>query len=78
VQNKKRKKEILNERTQDVLGRLNPQLQHSVELAQEKGSLAWLTVLPVAKDGFHLHKGEFHDALCLRLWVEPQQHTSLM
>ena len=47
-------------------GMAEPYLQRSVELAQEKGSSAWLTVLPVAEHGFHLHKGEFHDALCLR------------
>ena len=46
--------------------RLNPQLKCSIELAQEKGLSTWLTVLPIAKHGFQLHKGKFSDALCLR------------
>ena len=45
---------------------LTPQLQRSVEFAQEKGSSPWLTVLPMAEHGFLLHKGEFCDAVCLR------------
>ena len=63
---KKRRRELQEQHAQDIHGELNPQLQHSVELAQEKVSSAWLTVLPVAEHGFHLHKGEFRDALCLR------------
>ena len=63
---KKRRRELQEQRAQDIHGQLNPQLQRSVELAQEKGSSAWLTVLPVAEHGFLLHKGEFRDALCLR------------
>ena len=46
--------------------RREQQEQQSVELAQEKGSSAWLTVLPVTEHGFFLNKGEFWDALCLR------------
>ena len=63
---KKMKRELQQQRAQDTIGQLTPQLQRSVELAQEKGSSAWLTVLPVAEHGFLLHKGEFRDALCLR------------
>ena len=33
---------------------------------KEKGSSAWLCVLPFEEHGFYLHKGEFRDALCLR------------
>ena len=63
---KKRRRELQEQCAQDMHGQLNPQLQRSVELAQEKGSSAWLTVLPVAEHGFLLHKGEFRDTLCLR------------
>ena len=63
---KKRRRELQEHRTQEIQAQLNPQLQRSIELAQEKGSSAWLTVLPVAEHGFLLHKGEFRDALCLR------------
>ena len=57
---------LQEQQAQNILEHLNPQLQRSVELAQEKGSSAWLTVLPVAERGFLLHKGEFRDAICLR------------
>ena len=63
---KKSRRELQEQCAQDIHGQLNPQLQRSVELAQEKGSSAWLTVLPVAEHGFLLHKGDFRDALCLR------------
>ena len=47
-----------------------------MELAQEKVSSAWLTVLPVAEHGFLLHKGEFCDALCLLYgWNLRNTHT---
>ena len=32
----------------------------------EKGSSSWLTVLPLKEHGFHLHMGEFRDAISLR------------
>ena len=60
---KKKRRMHQEQRTKDILGQLNPQLQRSVVLSQEKGSSAWLTVLPVAEHGFFLHKGEFRDAL---------------
>ena len=41
-------------------------LRRSVELASEKGSSTWLTLLPLSEHGFALHKGAFHDALALR------------
>ena len=63
---KKRRREQQAQQAQHILEQLNPHLQRSVELAQEKGSSAWLTVLPVTEHGFFLHKGEFRDALCLR------------
>ena len=63
---KKSRRELQEELAQDTLRQLNPQLQRAVELAQEKDSSAWLTVLPVAEHVFFLHKGEFRDTLCLR------------
>ncbi len=41
-------------------------------LSSEEGSSSWLTVLPLADQGFALHKGAFHDALCLRYGWQPQ------
>ena len=43
-----------------------PQLKRSVDLAKERGASSWLSVLPLSDQGFHLNKGEFQDALCLR------------
>ena len=37
-----------------------------MELASEKGASGWLSVLPLADQGFTLNKGEFRDALALR------------
>ncbi|XP_062507224.1 uncharacterized protein LOC134183654, partial [Corticium candelabrum] len=41
-------------------------LARSFELASEKGASSWLTVHPIEEHGFHLSKGDFRDALCLR------------
>ena len=40
--------------------------QRVLELAAEKESSAWLTVLPFQDSGFNLHKREFRDAVKLR------------
>ena len=40
--------------------------QQALDLATEKGSLAWLTVLPLQDLGFNLNKREFRDAVKLR------------
>ena len=48
-------------------------LQRAVDLAREKGSSTWLTVLPLTEHGFALHKGAFYDALALRYgWSPPE------
>ena len=38
----------------------------ALELAQEKGSSVWLTVLPLQEQDFNLSKREFRDAVKLR------------
>ena len=40
--------------------------QRALDLATEKGSSAWFTVLPLQDLGFNLNKSEFCDALKLR------------
>ena len=47
--------------------------QRSLELAAEKGASSWLSVLPIARHGFTLHKTAFKDALCLRYGWRPAQ-----
>ena len=49
-----------------VLNHLNLGLKCSVELAKEKGASFCLSVLPLEEHGFHFHKGEFRNVLCLR------------
>ena len=49
---KKTNRELQQQRARDTTAQLTPQLQRSVELAQEKGSSAWLTVLPMVEHGF--------------------------
>lgn len=40
--------------------------KRAAELATEKGSYNWLTVIPMKDLGFNLNKGEFFDAIKLR------------
>ena len=55
----------------NINDQLPPQLKHSVDLATEKGSSSWLSVLRLEEHGFYLHKGEFRDAICLRYGWRP-------
>ena len=41
-------------------------ITRSLDLAGEKGSSVWLTVLPLREMGYNLNKGEFRDAIKLR------------
>ena len=61
---KQRKK--LAEEARSVLQRLDPEKRRAAEQAAEKGASSWLTVLPIDRYGFALHKSAFRDALCLR------------
>ena len=54
------------EQAEAIYSQLTPQLKRSVDLAKEHGASSWLSVLPLSDQGFHLNKGEFRDALCLR------------
>ena len=56
----------------DVDEILDQHQKRLVTLCRDKGSSIWLTSLPIEEHGFHLHKGEFRDALCLRYgWTIP-------
>ena len=47
-------------------------MNQCVELASEKGASNWLSVLLVEEHGFHLSRGDFRDALCMRYgWMLP-------
>ena len=50
---------------------LGQDLQHSLNIAGEKGASNWLSALPIKRHGFVLYKSAFRDALCLRYGWEP-------
>ena len=60
----------------EIIVKLSPNLQRSIEIPSEKGASTCLTTLPLADYGFTLHKGAFRDALCLRYgWLPQQLHS---
>ena len=71
---KKTKEENLVNTHKEVLENLNDNLlKRSLSLSAEKGSGAWLTVLPLKDLGYSLNKSEFRDAICLRYgWPVPK------
>ena len=54
-----------------LYSQLPPFFQCCVDLAKESGLSSWLTVLPIQEHGFHLHKGNFRDALSLLYGLSP-------
>ena len=61
----------------EISDQLPSTMKKAVELAQEKGASAWLTVLPIEEHGFALHKGAFRDALALRYGWTPHGMSSI-
>ena len=60
------------QQAETVYGHLSPQLKRCVDLAKEKGTSSWLSVLPLDDNDFSLHKGACKDAICLRYgWKLP-------
>jgi len=53
------------EAAKDVYSHLSSPSQRAMDLNSEIGSSAWLTVLPLQDQGFHLNKQKFWDALHL-------------
>ena len=51
-------------------------LQRAFDLAREKGSSTWWTVLCLTEHGFALHKGPFYNILARRYgWSPREMHT---
>ena len=69
---KKRKRQKQNDQADTLKEDLAPQLQRAMELNQEKGASQWLNAIPLASQGFALHKGAFRDALCFRYGWHPK------
>ena len=54
------------EEHQQIYELIDEKLRRTLDLAQEKGSGAWLTALPIQSLGYTLNKQEFRDSVCLR------------
>lgn len=54
-----------------IRSKLFPSDLRYMDVTSEKGASSWLTVLPIKRHGFHLHKGAFRDGLCLRYGLRP-------
>ena len=66
------KEERLKDELKDLLATVETKMRRSLELAQEKGSGAWLSALPTQRYGYTLNKQEFRDSVCLRYgWPIP-------
>ena len=64
--NRKDKDARLRENLEEVKNALTEQTKRATDLAAEKGTSSWLTVIPVKDVDFTLNKREFKDAIHLR------------
>ena len=62
----KQKDDCLSERLEQVKNSLPTKSKRAVELATEKGSSNWLTVIPLKELDYNVNKKEFKDAIKLR------------
>ena len=65
------KAQSLSEKATTVRESPSPPLQKLFDIANERGSSTWLSVLLLKTHGYHLHKGAFWDGLCLRYGWDP-------
>ena len=56
VASRKEARAKIEEEANVLQGRLPRKMKKAMELASEKGASAWLTTLPLAEEGFNLHK----------------------
>ena len=69
---RKQKDDCLSERLERVNNSLPTKAKRAVELAPEKDSSNWLTVIPLKQLDYNLNKKEFRDAIKLRYdWQIP-------
>ena len=61
-----KKNEVLKGCKEAVKSSLSPRSLRAAELASEKGSSSWLTVIPIKDQGYDLNKREFKDAIKMR------------
>ena len=77
VLTKGKRPKCLSERLEQVKNSLPTKAKRAVELATEKGSSNWLTVIPLKKSDYNLNKKEFRDAIKLRYDWEITDTTML-
>ena len=63
---KKVKEERIKTELESINESVDNKMKRVLELAQEKGSGAWLAALPIKSLGYTLNKQEFKDSICLR------------
>ena len=70
---KTEKEKKLEEELKSIMEQVDDKMKRILELAQEKGSGAWLTALPVQSYGYTLNKQELAIANAKRrtLWIMP-------
>ena len=77
IEQKKRKSRLKANRHKEVEKvkslTLPETLGRAAKLVSNKGASNWLTVVPLERHGFVLHKGAFRDALCLRYGWLPEK-----
>ena len=66
LRTRKQRDDCLSERLEQVKNSLPTKAKRAVELAIEKGSSNWLTVIPLKELDYNLNKKEFRDAIKLR------------
>ena len=66
LRTRKQRDDCLSERLEQVKNSLPTKAKRAVELAIEKGSSNWLTVIPLKELNYNLNKKEFRDAIKLR------------
>ena len=62
----KKRESVKRELLEELRERMNDDQKKANELAQAKGASNWLTALPLEREGFHLSKREFFDAIAIR------------
>ena len=62
---KSERAEELKDMAERIRERAPPKTKRALDLAAEKGSSVWLTVLPLREMGFNLNKRKFRDAIKL-------------
>jgi hypothetical protein len=61
----------LNDEAKNIQARLSAPLQRAMMLAQEKGASGIVTTLPLDREGFFMHKGDWFDTIDMRYGYDP-------